>query len=73
MLLTRIDPFSNKCNTVDLPVTQEEIQLWKDGMLAQNAFPKCDADQREFIITGIMPESWEEATKPCKYGEEESE
>jgi len=35
--------------------------LWvQSGYLIQDAFPKLDADQREFLITGLLPEEWEE-------------
>ena len=32
---------------------------WQDGMLIQNAFPTLDANQREFIMTGMTPALWE--------------
>lgn len=32
---------------------------WQAGRkLIQNAFPYLNAESREFIMTGIMPESW---------------
>ena len=33
--------------------------MWLDGMLIQAAMPNLDADQREFVKTGITPEEWE--------------
>ena len=30
----------------------------------QEIFPELTADQREFLLTGITPEEWEQATNP---------
>lgn len=38
-------------------------QNWKNGALIQNAFPTLDCDAREFIMTGITPEHWDEMFK----------
>ena len=43
-----------------LPVTPEQLQDWADGALAQDAFPNCSADEREFIMTGITAWEWHE-------------
>ena len=53
-------------NEMEIPVTQEQLDAWKDGMLIQKAMPNLTPDQREFIMTGITPEEWDDA-----YGEEE--
>lgn len=41
--------------------------LWKasvayheDGLLVQDAFPFLTDDQREFIMTGLTPEDWDQ-------------
>lgn len=35
--------------------------LWQmQGKLIQNAFPELSAGEREFLITGITPEEWNE-------------
>lgn len=61
MLITRISPFSGKCNVRDIPVTEAQMQDWLNGALIQNAMPDVSAEDREFIITGITPEEWKEA------------
>jgi hypothetical protein len=39
---------------MDLPVTMEQINRWQlDGVLIQDAFPNLNADEREFLKTGI--------------------
>lgn len=32
---------------------------WKDGKLAQDAFPYLTPDEREMVISGICPECWD--------------
>lgn len=60
MLITRISPFSGKENSMDLPITEEQLKLYEGGLHIQHAFPHLDAAQREFIKTGITAEEWEE-------------
>lgn len=63
-VLARQSPFSGKEHTMELPLTEREFntgQLKRNqGMLIQDAFPQLNADQREFIMTGITPEEWAE-------------
>ena len=59
MKITRMSPFTRKKVTVDLPITESQYAAWEGGALAQNAFPNLDADQREFIMTGITPDEWD--------------
>ena len=34
------------------------FDLWKKGALIQNAFPMLNADEREFLMTGMTPDDW---------------
>lgn len=61
MKITRIDPFTGKRNHWDIPVTQEQLDTWQQGALIQDAMPNLTAYQREFIMTGITPASWNAA------------
>jgi hypothetical protein len=62
ILLERKCPFTGALNSMELPLTHREydrgITKWEDGALIQVAFPTLTADQREFIKTGITPETW---------------
>lgn len=60
MLFTRTSPFSGNENTRDIPVTPAQIKLWQNGVLIQDAMPHLSADDREFLMTGITPEEWDE-------------
>jgi hypothetical protein len=48
---------------MEIPIGESEFnrcfQKWLDGELIQNAFPMLNADQREFIMTGITPKEWD--------------
>jgi hypothetical protein len=60
MQITRRSPFSGISTTLDLPITEAQIIAYNGGMLVQNAFPNLNADEREFIMTGITKAEWDE-------------
>ena len=51
---------SGKHNTRDIPINQTQFNMWKPGVLIQDVFPDLSADDREFLMTGITPEEWDE-------------
>lgn len=59
MKITRTSPVSGVTRTLDIPVTQAQLDSWSAGKLIQDAMPNLSADDREFIMTGITPEEWE--------------
>ena len=60
MIIYRRSLISGKTNTMDLPVTKEQVREWQDGGLIQNVFPDLTPDEREFIQTGITPFEWQQ-------------
>ncbi len=60
MQITRRSPFSGEHNTMEIAVTQAQLDNWSRGALIQDAMPNLTADEREFIKTGITPDEW-----PC--------
>ena len=60
MKITRKSEVSGQENTMDLNVTQEQLTRWKHGELIQNVMPQLTPDEREFLLTGIMPDEWED-------------
>ena len=46
---------------MDLPVTQEQLDRWSDGELVQNVFSFLSPSEREFIMTGVTDEEWNQA------------
>lgn len=61
--IEKISPVSGKLNSMTLPLTEEQYQegcfRHMSGGLIQNCFPTLNPDQREFILTGITPEEWD--------------
>ena len=58
MNITRVSRMSGNTATMDLNITQEQIDAHNRGTLAQDAFPQLSADEREFYISGTTPEEW---------------
>jgi len=68
MEVTRRSPFTGKIHTMDLPITQAELDEYNSpqGRLIQNIWPNLSPGEREFIKTGITEEEWDAA-----FGKEE--
>ena len=60
MLVKRVSPMTSEVREIDLPITQEQYDAWLDGKHIQIAFPNLTSDQREFILTGLVKEEWDE-------------
>ena len=60
MKITKVSMLSKLERSLELDVTDEEIKAWKAGMLIQDAMPRLTTDEREFMMTGITAEEWEE-------------
>ena len=65
MLIRRKSIISGDTNSMVLPITSTQLDRWTGGDLIQNVFPDLSADQREFLMTGITPEEWNQ-----NFGEE---
>lgn len=59
MIVRRPNMFTGKVRELELNVTQEQVNRWQNGELIQNVFPDLSADEREFLISGMLPEEWE--------------
>ena len=60
--IIRTSPFSGETNTMHITLNLGDYQEWQMGNRhIQNAMPYLTADEREFIMTGITPEEWEES------------
>lgn len=64
MIITRIDPFTQKENSQEINVTEQQLDQWRNGgRNIQDVMRHLTDDEREFIMTGIMPDSWDELFK----------
>jgi hypothetical protein len=63
MLITRVSPFSGKTNSMEIDVSDAQLEDWQSGTLIQNAMPNLTPDEREFIMTGITGKEWDATFK----------
>lgn len=67
MIVVRKSVFSGVVRERDLPITEAQYCLYLNGAKVQDAFPNLDADDREFILTGITAEEWNETFNMPEY------
>ena len=61
MIIKKISSISGKMNSMDIPITKEQYKDWQSGRTpVQVFFPQLSIDEREFLISGITPEEWDE-------------
>ena len=64
MLITRRSELSGVKNTLDIPITEEQLEEYGRGArLIQDIVPNLSADEREFLITGITKREWDDTFK----------
>ena len=63
MKIIRTSMFTGKERTKDLPVTQKQLDDWEGGMVIQKAIPHLSDSDREFIMTGVTDDEWNETFK----------
>ena len=68
--IIRTSPFTGTVSSMEIDMPEDEFQerfeSWQRGVYIQDAFPMLNADQREFIKTGITPQEWADT-----FGEDE--
>ena len=60
MRITKKSPLTDKENTMELDITEEQVERWRGGELAQYVFPHLSDDEREFLISGCYPGEYEQ-------------
>ena len=69
ILLTRQSQATGNFNSMILDLNRGDIEKWESsGKFIQDYFPDLSDDDREFILTGVTPEEWDEI-----FGEEDDE
>ena len=58
MKIKKLHPSTLEENEMDLPITEDQYNSWQSGTLIQVAMPNLTKDQREFLITGLLPDDW---------------
>jgi hypothetical protein len=66
MKITKKSILTGVERTRDMPeVTEEKYEQWRGtdgnpGKPIQDVFPELSADDREFLMTGITPDEWDQ-------------
>jgi len=60
--IDRVSPFSGNTNSMFMLLDVADYNKWRSGGgCIQDIMPYLSADEREFLMTGIMPEEWGQA------------
>ena len=60
MRIHKRSSFSGLVHEMDLDITLEQIERYNKGELIQNVFTNLSDNEREFLMTGITPEEWDQ-------------
>lgn len=60
MIIERQHPITGAMNSLDLPITEEQMRAWYAGESVQYAFRNLSEDQREFLMNGLLPGEFDE-------------
>ena len=60
MIIANRSKLTGIVSSMDIAVSEEQLQAWEAGELIQNVMPDLTHDEREFIMTGITAAEWEE-------------
>ena len=61
MKITRTSIVTNMTRTREIDITPEQVLSWVAGAAIQDAAPHLDADDREFLMTGMTREEWQQS------------
>lgn len=61
MQIERRSLVSGLIRTLEIPVTEEQIEAWEKGAKIQDCMPNLTPSQREFLMSGITDDEWDEA------------
>ena len=60
MKVTMTSLLSGKIRTRDIPITQDQLASWRAGEVIQDVMPNLKPADREFLMTGITADEWDE-------------
>ncbi len=58
--VVKTSPLTGLENSMTLDITQDMIDDWKGGMIIQDAMPHIQPHEREFLISGLTQEDWDD-------------
>ena len=63
MLVSKEHMVTGKINTLDLDVTHDQLIRWRSGEHIQKVMPHLSAEEREFLISGLLPGEYDKLFK----------
>jgi len=72
MQVTRTSRISGITRTIDLPITEDQLIDFGRGARVQDALWNLTPAQREFFMTGITEEEWEQFIAVSEEGDHEA-
>lgn len=58
MIIAKRSTITGIAHFAELAITKEQVNNFTKGAKVQHAFPNLNIDEREFILSGIVPEEW---------------
>lgn len=59
MIIAKCSTITGIAHFAELAITKEQVDNFSKGAKVQHAFPNLNIDEREFILSGIVPEEWD--------------
>lgn len=70
MIVIRTSTLSGITRAKEFDITEDQYDAWRKGALIQNVMPHLSDDEREFIMTGITKDEWDEIGAEIEEAEE---
>ena len=61
--VTRVSPLSGETNTIEMMLDERDLEAWQNGAFIQVALPYLSPTEREFLLTGITAQEWDDTFK----------
>ena len=72
MLVTRTSSLTGITRTIDLPITESQLLDFGRGARIQDALWNLNAAQREFFMTGITEDEWQQYVAVSEEGDHDN-
>jgi hypothetical protein len=63
MKISKPSPLTGAIRHMEIDITENQIKAWQSGTMIQEAMPNISDDEREFLLSGLTPEEWNEMFK----------
>ena len=75
MKITKVSMATGVTHTREIPITPEQLHRieWRREVPIQQIVPDLSENDREFLITGMTPEEWEDCFKEREELEEQDQ